>query len=199
MLKPSEEQGVAVSEASESLLEDIKKLNAQQRPDVPLCFIYAPISHIPMAVNTRARLICIFLLSILSRCRVTARSSLTSYMLWTRPRLSGPTVALAVCSFSSPLNRIPTIPNYGWGQPRRNRRVVREVALAYDRFDHMHLFRFGAGKRRQVETDSPARAWYPIPQPPPPQKKKTVIKNPHGDIHRDTHERTLIKSITHLG
>lgn len=60
MLKPSEEQGVAGNEASESLLEDIKKLSAQQRPDVPLCFIYAPISHIPMAVNTRARLVRFF-------------------------------------------------------------------------------------------------------------------------------------------
>lgn len=60
MLKPSEEQGVAGSEASESLLEDIKKLNAQQRPDVPLCFIYAPISHIPMAVNARACLLRFF-------------------------------------------------------------------------------------------------------------------------------------------
>lgn len=37
------------------------------------------------------------------------------------------------------------------------------------------------------------------PNPPLPRRKKTVIKNPHGDIHRDTHERTLIKSITHLG
>lgn len=36
------EQGVVVSDASELLFEDIKKLNAQQRPDVPACFIYAP-------------------------------------------------------------------------------------------------------------------------------------------------------------
>lgn len=35
---------MVVSDASELLFEDIKKLNAQQRPDVPTCLIYAPIS-----------------------------------------------------------------------------------------------------------------------------------------------------------
>lgn len=42
--KMKREQGVVVSDASELLFEDIKKLNAQQRPDVPTCLIYAPIS-----------------------------------------------------------------------------------------------------------------------------------------------------------
>lgn len=90
MLKPSEEEGVAGSEASESLLEDIKKLNAQQRPDVPLCFIYAPISHIPMAVNTL-----FFSSSILSLCLITARSSLTSHVLQTRPLPWVPTIGVS--------------------------------------------------------------------------------------------------------
>lgn len=87
MLNPSEEQGVAGSEASESLLEDIKKLNAQQRPDVPLCFIYAPISHIPMAVNTRAHVFLhvFFLLCSVTLSLITARSSLTSRTRRTRP------------------------------------------------------------------------------------------------------------------
>lgn len=42
--KMKREQGVVVSDASELLFEDIKKLNAQQRPDVPTCLIYATIS-----------------------------------------------------------------------------------------------------------------------------------------------------------
>lgn len=45
------EQGVVVSDASELLFEDIKKLNAQQRPDVPTCLIYAPISLLPMSTK----------------------------------------------------------------------------------------------------------------------------------------------------
>lgn len=48
-MKP--EQGVEVSDASELLFEDIKKLNAQQRPDVPTCLIYAPISLLPMSTK----------------------------------------------------------------------------------------------------------------------------------------------------
>jgi len=43
---------VVVSDASELLFEDIKKLNAQQRPDVPTCLIYAPISRFPCPRNT---------------------------------------------------------------------------------------------------------------------------------------------------
>lgn len=46
-----QEQGVVVSDASELLFEDIKKLNAQQRPDVPTCLIYAPISLLPMSTK----------------------------------------------------------------------------------------------------------------------------------------------------
>lgn len=49
--KMKQEQGVVVSDASELLFEDIKKLNAQQRPDVPTCLIYAPISLIPMSTK----------------------------------------------------------------------------------------------------------------------------------------------------
>lgn len=48
-MKP--EQGVVVSDASELLFEDIKKLKAQQRPDVPTCLIYAPISLLPMSTK----------------------------------------------------------------------------------------------------------------------------------------------------
>lgn len=48
------EWGVVVSDASELLFEDIKKLNAQQRTDVPACFIYAPISNLPMTTKTQA-------------------------------------------------------------------------------------------------------------------------------------------------
>lgn len=119
MLKPSEEQGVAGNEASESLLEDIKKLNAQQRPDVPLCFIYAPISHVPMAVNTRARLTTFsFFFFPLSLCSVTLscncqvvfnviHATNTAAAARAHGRVS------SVCSSSRPLNRIPTIPNYG--------------------------------------------------------------------------------------
>ena len=44
-------QGVVVSDASELLFEDIKKLNAQQRPDVPTCLIYTPISRLPMSTE----------------------------------------------------------------------------------------------------------------------------------------------------
>lgn len=47
------EWGVVVSDASELLFEDIKKLNAQQRTDVPACFIYAPISNLPMTTKHR--------------------------------------------------------------------------------------------------------------------------------------------------
>lgn len=43
--------GVAVSEASELLFEHIKKLNAQQRTDVPACLIYAPISNLPVTTK----------------------------------------------------------------------------------------------------------------------------------------------------
>lgn len=46
-----QEQGGIVSDASELLFEDIKKLNAQQRPDVPTCLIYAPISLLPMSTK----------------------------------------------------------------------------------------------------------------------------------------------------
>lgn len=42
---------MVVSDASELLFEDIKKLNAQQRPDVPTCLIYAPISLLPMSTK----------------------------------------------------------------------------------------------------------------------------------------------------
>lgn len=49
--KMKREQGVVVSDASELLFEDIKKLNAQQRPDVPTCLIYAPISLLPMSTK----------------------------------------------------------------------------------------------------------------------------------------------------
>lgn len=49
--KMKQEQGVVVSDASELLFEDIKKLNAQQRPDVPTCLIYAPISLLPMSTK----------------------------------------------------------------------------------------------------------------------------------------------------
>lgn len=59
MLKWSGEQGVVVSEASELLFEGIKKLNAQQRPDVPACFIYTAISYVLMSTKT---LYAIFLL-----------------------------------------------------------------------------------------------------------------------------------------
>ncbi len=52
MLKWSGEQGVVVSEASELLFEGIKKLNAQQRPDVPACFIYTAISYVLMSTKT---------------------------------------------------------------------------------------------------------------------------------------------------
>lgn len=45
------EWGVVVSDASVLLFEDIKKLNAQQRTDVPACFIYAPISNLPMTTK----------------------------------------------------------------------------------------------------------------------------------------------------
>jgi len=45
------EQEVVVSDASELLFEDIKKLNAQQRPDVPTCLIYAPIRLLPMSTK----------------------------------------------------------------------------------------------------------------------------------------------------
>lgn len=44
--------GVVVSEASEVLFEGIKKLNAQQRPDVPACFIYTAISYLLMSAKT---------------------------------------------------------------------------------------------------------------------------------------------------
>lgn len=46
-----QEQGAVVSDASELLFEDIKKLNAQQRPDVPTCLIYAPISLLLMSTK----------------------------------------------------------------------------------------------------------------------------------------------------
>lgn len=49
--KMKQEQGAVVSDASELLFEDIKKLNAQQRPDVPTCLIYAPISLLPMSTK----------------------------------------------------------------------------------------------------------------------------------------------------
>lgn len=49
--KMKREQGVVVSDASELLFEDMKKLNAQQRPDVPTCLIYAPISQLPMSTK----------------------------------------------------------------------------------------------------------------------------------------------------
>lgn len=41
-----------VSGASELLFEDIKKLNAQQRPDVPTCLIYAAVSLL-LPVSTK--------------------------------------------------------------------------------------------------------------------------------------------------
>lgn len=41
-----------VSGASELLFEDIKKLNAQQRPDVPTCLIYAAVSPL-LPVSTK--------------------------------------------------------------------------------------------------------------------------------------------------
>lgn len=44
--------GVVVSEASEVLFEGIKKLNAQQRPDVPACFIYTAISYLLKSAKT---------------------------------------------------------------------------------------------------------------------------------------------------
>lgn len=53
------EWGVVVSDASVLLFEDIKKLNAQQRTDVPACFIYAPISNLPM--TTKHKLFFFFL------------------------------------------------------------------------------------------------------------------------------------------
>lgn len=43
--------GVVVSDASELLFEHIKKLNAQQRTDVPACLIYAPISNLPVTTK----------------------------------------------------------------------------------------------------------------------------------------------------
>lgn len=43
---------MVVSEASELLFEGIKKLNAQQRPDVPACFIYTAISYVLMSTKT---------------------------------------------------------------------------------------------------------------------------------------------------
>lgn len=42
---------MVVSDASELLFEHIKKLNAQQRTDVPACLIYAPISNLPVTTK----------------------------------------------------------------------------------------------------------------------------------------------------
>lgn len=56
------EWGVVVSDASVLLFEDIKKLNAQQRTDVPACFIYAPISNLPMTTKHKLFFFFLFLL-----------------------------------------------------------------------------------------------------------------------------------------
>lgn len=65
------EWGVVVSDASVLLFEDIKKLNAQQRTDVPACFIYAPISNLPMTTKHKLFFPFFLLLAILFSDQLT--------------------------------------------------------------------------------------------------------------------------------
>lgn len=77
------EWGVVVSDASVLLFEDIKKLNAQQRTDVPACFIYAPISNLPMTTKHKLFFFFFLLLAILFSDQLTLYFSSSWSLPWT--------------------------------------------------------------------------------------------------------------------
>lgn len=76
------EWGVVVSDASVLLFEDIKKLNAQQRTDVPACFIYAPISNLPMTTKHKLFFFSFLLLTILFSDQLTLYFSSSWSLMW---------------------------------------------------------------------------------------------------------------------
>lgn len=76
------EWGVVVSDASVLLFEDIKKLNAQQRTDVPACFIYAPISNLPMTTKHKLFFFFFLLLAILFSDQLTLYFSSSWSLPW---------------------------------------------------------------------------------------------------------------------
>lgn len=92
------EWGVVVSDASELLFEDIKKLNAQQRTDVPACFIYAPISNLPMTTKHR-----LFFLPQHCTILCSDQPMLYIYFLWlkTLVEVVGVYVCVCVCCMSA--------------------------------------------------------------------------------------------------